>query len=593
MFSIPAVHLDDGGLVTIGIGIRSRATERLGPVSGKSLNMLRVEAVAERMGDNLVGHHPTMPGLGKTPQAIVTTRRLEDRLHASIIASHPCLCKVVRAVSIARHPVWLRNTGANRGSANYTFAKSMAKRIGVVAIGLIVLVTIVACAFFAGMQYHFHPSAPRPHYPPPATTLEAQRQDIQYFRQLIALDRSFAPNDRAEANRELDALESSKTVLDRPHFRVSLMRIDALADNGHSRVENERSAASLELPVRVTEFSDGLYIMRATEMYADLLGSRITEIDGQSIDAVITKLQQLRGGAPQWRRLHASQYLAEQDLLYGMDVAPDMQHTSWTVETPSGKTITRRLNSYAPPANEPAGSTKRWLSSEPLTSLAGQWRAVEPDHSLPISLTDFDKAFRRLTLPGTCTEFVQFKSNTDDRGQSIADFVSSTERRLRQLQPCNVILDLRYNSGGNFVNTYGFARDLPKLVPPAGKIIVLTGPATFSAGISTAAFVKHAGQERVVIVGEPVGDRLQFFSEGGRACLPNSRLCVAYETGKHDYQHACTDWNVCFWLNYFFQFRVKSLDPDEVVPWSFKDWQAGIDPVLDRAITLAAPKTGH
>jgi hypothetical protein len=307
----------------------------------------------------------------------------------------------------------------------------------------------------------------------------------------------------------------------------------------------------------------------------------------------MTKLQQLRGGTPQWRRLHASQYLAEQDLLYGIDVAPDMQHSNWTVETPFGKTITRRLNSYVPPANEPTGFTKRWLSSEPLTGLAGQWRAVEPDRDLPISLTDFGKTFRRLTLPGTCIEFVQFKSNSDDGGQSIKDFVSSTERRLRQVQPCNVILDLRYDGGGDFVNTYGFARDLPKLVSPAGKIIVLTGPATFSAGISTAAFVKHAGQERVVIVGEPVGDRLQFFSEGGRACLPNYRLCVAYETGKHDYQHACTDWNVCFWLNYFFQFRVKSLDPDEVVPWSFKDWRAGIDPVLDRAMTLAMAKTGH
>jgi len=468
----------------------------------------------------------------------------------------------------------------------------MAKRITVVVIGLIVLLAIAAGGFFAGMRYHFHPSAPRLHYPPAATPLEAQRQDIQYFRQLIALDRSFAPNDRADANRRLDALAALDTVLDRPHLRVSLMRIDALADNGHSRVEKERGAASPELPIRVTEFSDGLYIMRATEMHADLLGSRITAIDGQPIDAVMTKLQQLRGGTLQWRRLHATQYLAEQDLLYGIDVATDMQHSNWTVETPLGSTITRRLDSYAP-ANEPAGSTERWLSSEPLMGMAGQWRAVEPDRRLPVSLTDFDQAFRRLTLPGTCTEFVQFKSNTDEGGQKITDFVSSTERRLRQAQPCNVILDLRYDSGGNLVNTYDFAHSLPKLVPPAGKIIVLTGPATFSAGISTVAAVKHAGQERVVIVGEPVGDRLQFFSEGGRACLPNYRLCVAYQTGKHDYQNACTDWNVCFWLNYFFEFRVKSLDPDEVVPWSFKDWQEGVDPVLNRAITLASARTAH
>src|ERR1700722_7591435 len=469
--------------------------------------------------------------------------------------------------------------------------KSMTKRISVAALALIVLVVIVAGGFLVGMRHHFHPSAPQPHYPPAASALDAQRQDIRYFRQLMALDRSFAPPDRVEANRRLDALEALGAALDRPHFRVSLMQIDALAENGHSRVGHDRSAEPLELPVRVAAFSDGLFIMRATEINADLLGTRVTAIEGQPIDAVMTKLERLRGGTPGWRRLYASQYLVLQDMLYGIDVAPDMQRSNWTVETPGGATITRSLDAYAPPASEPSVSVKRWLSSEPLTGMAGQWRAVEPDHPPPISLNDFDKAFRSLPLPRTCTQLVQLKSNADQGGQSIRDFLSSTETRLRQVRPCNVILDLRYDDGGDFVNTYGFARALPKLIPPAGKIIVLTGPATFSAGISTAAFVKHAGGKRVVIVGEPVGDRLQFFSEGGRACLPNYSLCVSYETGKHDYQHACTDWDVCFWLNYFFQFRVKSLDPDEVIQLSFKNWRVGVDPVLDRAMTLAMANT--
>jgi hypothetical protein len=470
--------------------------------------------------------------------------------------------------------------------------KSKTYRISLIAIVLILLTVTGAGGFLAGMRHHFHPAAPpQPHRPPVASKLDAQRQDIRYFRQLIALDRSFSPADRTEANRRLDALEALGTLLDRPHFRVSLMQIDALADNGHSRVEYERSAAPMELPVRVAAFSDGLYIMRATAINADLLGSRVTAIDGQAIDVVMAKLEQLRGGTPQWRRLNASQYLPLQDLLFGIDVAPDMQHSNWTVQTPVGAIITRRLEAYVPTAAEPAVSLNRWLSSEPVPDMPEQWRAVEPDRPLPVSLTDFEKAFRNLPLPGTCTQFIQFKSNVDQGGQRIKDFVSNTESRLRQVQPCNVILDLRYDGGGDYMNTYGFAHELPKRISLSGKIIVLTGPATFSAGISTAAAVLHVDKQRVVILGEAVGDRLQFFSEGGLACLPNYPLCVAYETGKHDYQHACTDWDVCFWLNYIFQFRVESLDPDEVIPLSFKDWRAGVDPVLDRAISLTTPST--
>ena len=184
---------------------------------------------------------------------------------------------------------------------------------------------------------------------------------------------------------------------------------------------------------------------------------------------------------------------------------------------------------------------------------------------------------------------MQLKSNVDEGGRSIKDFLSNAEKQLRREHPCNVIFDLRYDGGGDYLNTHHFARELPTLIPQAGRVIVLTGPATFSAGISTAVFVKNAGEERVTIVGEPVGDRLQFYSEGGQACLPDYPLCVVYQTGKHDYQHPCKDWTVCFWLNYFFELRVKSLDPDYVVPLSFKDWRAGVDPALDRAMSLAAP----
>jgi hypothetical protein len=95
------VHLDDGGLVPIGIGIRGRATECLGPVGGEPLDMLGVEAVAEGMSDHLVGHHPTMPGISETAQAVVATRRLKDSLHIYMITILLHLFKTMAPVSLA------------------------------------------------------------------------------------------------------------------------------------------------------------------------------------------------------------------------------------------------------------------------------------------------------------------------------------------------------------------------------------------------------------------------------------------------------------------------------------------------------------
>jgi len=56
----------------------------------------------------------------------------------------------------------------------------------------------------------------------------------------------------------------------------------------------------------------------------------------------------------------------------------------------------------------------------------------------------------------------------------------------------------------------------------------------------------------------------------------------------HDYSAPCTDWHVCFWLNWFYPVRVRTLAPDVVVHMSFADYLAGRDPVFDRAVGLAA-----
>ena len=81
VLTIPAVHPDNCGFVTIGVGIRSRATECLSPISREALDMLGVKAMAERMGHDVVGHHPLMPGVCKTAQPVLTTRGLEHGLH--------------------------------------------------------------------------------------------------------------------------------------------------------------------------------------------------------------------------------------------------------------------------------------------------------------------------------------------------------------------------------------------------------------------------------------------------------------------------------------------------------------------------------
>jgi hypothetical protein len=208
---------------------------------------------------------------------------------------------------------------------------------------------------------------------------------------------------------------------------------------------------------------------------------------------------------------------------------------------------------------------------------------------LPVTLQQPDRIFRLVRIPHTCIALLQMKANEDTDGQSIKDFLKATEADLAANRPCSIIFDNRFNGGGDYTNTAGFGGRLHTLVMPGGKIYLLTSTDTFSAGITTTVFVKQAADpDQVAILGEPVGDRLVFWAEGNRGCLPNAPFCFHYATGLHDYAHPCTDWDKCFWLNWIYPARTDSLEPDEKITMSFADYLAGRDPMFDRALARAS-----
>src|SRR5450432_1672367 len=239
------------------------------------------------------------------------------------------------------------------------------KITGWTALGAVVTAGLIAAASYM----YFYRAAPPPSYPKAADALVAQQQDLDYFGRLIARDRAFAPEARSEADRRLAQLKASTIALDHEHLRVALMQIVALADNGHSKLGYDPRAAPRQLPVRVGVFSDGVYVMRATTTAADLLGGRIVEIDGKPIDEVMKRLETIRGGTPQWRRFYAAHYMYFSGILYGLDIAPDENTSTWTVVSPSGTTVTRTLQGYVAPEVEGFAYPQRWYSSEALDAL--------------------------------------------------------------------------------------------------------------------------------------------------------------------------------------------------------------------------------
>ena len=459
--------------------------------------------------------------------------------------------------------------------------------------GAVAVLAVVLTAATGGIVWlfdaRFNPDPPEADYPKPTDALDAQRQDLDYFRKLVAMDRSFPTAARATADRRIDALAARTDALDRSHFRAVLLEIAALADNGHTSVSSKENpnGRSKQFPIRLSSFADGIYVMRAEKANADLLGARVVAIDGKPIDQVLSALMTLYGGTEAWRRSYAALVMNLSEFLHGVDISPSPERSSWTFVTPSGETVQRELAAYQPEYQEAFPEQWRWMSPEPVAGDPHDWQVAMPD-AAALPLADAEKTFRRVWIDGTCILYLQMKANQDAGGESISDFLDAAEADMRDRKPCSVILDLRFNGGGDYTNTAGFAGRLPGRVGPDGHIYMLTGTGTFSAGITTAVFVKQAAEPSpITIVGEPVGDRMAFWAEGNRACLPNAPFCFRYSTGMHDYVNGCTEWKDCLWLNRIYPARTSSLEPDETIIPNFADWKAGRDPAFDRALALA------
>ena len=462
----------------------------------------------------------------------------------------------------------------------------VAVRMGMVVIAFIIVVGGAGAGIFYLFNQHFYFDPPKPDYPKPATALEAQRQDLDYFRKAMELDRSFAPAAREEAEHRVTALEKLPAALPEQKLHVALMKIMALADNGHSKMRASRGDARIPLePVRVTRFAEGFFVMRAKASYRDMLGGRVESIDGVPFDEVLKQLKTLRGGKDSFRAENAAVFIEDHELLYGLGIARDPKQSEWTVRMPDGRLIKHTLVVGVEKGDALFTYGPRWRSPEPKKERGPGWFAYNPAHGmLPQSLRNIDNHFSRAPVPDTCAEYVRVQNIVDTDGQEIQPFLKDTEAGLRAHKPCAIIFDLRGNGGGDYTNMWRFTHNLPELT--TGRIFVLTDAMTFSAAITTTAFTKEAGGDRVTIIGEPVGDRLAFYAEGGNAVLPNSKFSLSYETGKHDYAHPCRDWHNCFWLNWLYPVRVKTLQPDILAPMTFRDWNAGRDIAYETAVGL-------
>jgi hypothetical protein len=453
------------------------------------------------------------------------------------------------------------------------------------------LILALACATVVFAFFHrFYPSVAPSAFPPANDLATAQWQDFEYFRRYLQVDQSYSPEARLQAIRLLHEYQTKAGSLSPAQFDLAVSRMVALADNGHSAVyKGSLSRRNNRLPCRFYHFSDGYYIIRAEPACRSLLGAKVTAVDGIAVDTVVDRMFEYSGGP----RNHYDQFISvffleSPALLHAAGLASLSDRLNLHVTLPDGLVQDETMIADPPDANEPHVYSDSYLSPQRIDGEAKDWTALLTlDTKLPVFLRDYGNPFQSIYWADSGVYYVEFRSNESESGHSIGKFVAYVKREIVADRPRSVVIDLRLDQGGNFVTTARLMRNLANLTSSIERVYVLTSAWTFSAGNVSVALLKQHGGRKVTVIGELVGDRIRIWAEGGDMTLPNSKLDVGFATGLHDYTHPCWRERGCFWTMFFFPMHLTTLDPDIRVPYTFDDYLALRDPVLDRALLLA------
>ncbi len=418
------------------------------------------------------------------------------------------------------------------------------------------------------------------------------RTDLELaLTEFLPADRAFTNAARESFERNVRSLQDSIEELSDQQIVARLARATAESGNAHTRAYVLRNRSFWRrFPIRVWWFDDGLFVVRTRPGQEDLIGWKVTAIAGRPVAEIEAAVAPLYAGNGSWRKYMTTYTLTSPDALIGVGVIDEPGAVTMTLERDGAS---RDVLIEPLPLDRFDAPTEAWWDLTPsYRDRTGPWVSGLPADSarLPLYLRNPSRYYWFAVLPDRKALYFQYnRANDMPQGESFDAFGARLLGTLRTLHPATVIVDLRFNTGGNigigwevFQGLRSYAEELTP-----GGLTVITGHATFSAGVFHA--LQLSGAPAVSYMGDWPGDGMSFWSEGGNLKLPFSGLTLHYADGYHSYS---PDPVVAPDSLVHFDGAVGGFAPWISVPTDSRAYFAGTDPVVARALDRRAWRGG-
>jgi hypothetical protein len=317
---------------------------------------------------------------------------------------------------------------------------------------------------------------------------------------------------RALFEQAVAVLEERIPALARHQIVVELARIVALIGDGHSSIDllDDPTLDFHRYPLRLYQYSDGLFVQAASAGCADAASSRVIAIGGIPVEQAYAAVRQLVSRENEMRVMHkVPDLLVVPEVLHALNLIADMEQVEWLIERRDGERRTISISAVR------RDESPAWLDASDSTS-----------GPMPLWRKDPRNKFWFEHLPDARAVYVQYNSVRDKPDESITTFFGRVFDFVDAHQVERFILDIRLNGGGNGTLNQPIVHGLIKRdrINQRGKLFTIIGRGTFSAAMMLA--VDLECHTRTLFVGEPTGTSPNMYGETGTIVLPNSKLTV-------------------------------------------------------------------
>ncbi len=407
-------------------------------------------------------------------------------------------------------------------------------------------------------------------------TASAQQDDAPWQEDLSAFlevlhaehENPYFHTPRAQFELAVKDYRAALPELSRAERITGFARLVAMVGDGHTwmpmyRLPFEGMPAGpgfSSLPIRYELFDDGLYVVGASHSHADLLGARVTGFGNVPAEVAVARVMELLPqDATNFARELVPEWLMQVELLVALELAA-VDQVKLSLER-GGDSFTADLTALD------GDATYDWIFSTDGGGMGQQdWQTAAKQQ--PFWMEAFDGRSRIAELEGAT--YLQITEIRDGGDQTFADTAQAAVAQAKARDKPALIVDLRRCLGGDGTLNEGLVKALEHsdALNRDGRLMVLTGRATHSAAVMLVSALEQRTSAR--FVGQATADRPNHYGETNIFVTPNSALPIIYAS--EYYQTSTPDDHR--------RFRT----PDIAVSYTFSDYAAGTDAVLEAAL---------